>query len=605
MSHKDKISMIDIMQQCQYFKGLSRDQLMDIVPFVFVKHMQPGDVLFEQGDPSHHLFIVESGKLHSVMITPNEGTITIGAINPGEAVGELGALSGEPRSMTVKAVVASVLLQLPSRIFVDICQEYPSVMEDMSKLIVNRSLRVIDLIARKNKAISAVIIVIDKNSHTELLYQRLKSGLGNPQNEFHTMQGKNEDEILEMMQKAQQQGRNHYLYMEKFEPEVINNLSEILTHIYIVTSANSKLFFENKIKAKMAHISHIPNIRTELVLIHDRHVLKPKNTKKWLAHNDFILHHHIRDGHEGDYQRLLRFITGRAHALVLGGGAAKGIAHVAVIKAMLDSNIPIDAIGGTSVGAGMGLCYITGDSYAHFYETYQSFKILSQRSIRLYHLTWPVISFFSGNPLTNGMQRYFLNTKIEDLWLPYFCISSNITTKQQNIHRQGLAWEALRSSSAIPGVLPPFVKNFEMLYDGGLLNNLPVDVMRELLGRDGQIFASSLQFKNYENVHYEFPTSIPFFKGLISKLTGRNKSNIYPPLFETVINAMLLGASLKEKHDGQIANLLFAPDLSQFRSLSQYRQGEEDAMFTIAYNHAMTKIAEYKKALSPTSARTE
>ncbi len=594
MTHKHKISIIDLVRKCQYFKGLSLEDLNDIVPFIYIKHLQPGDVLFEQGDPSHHLYIIVSGKLHAVMTTPHEGTITIGAINPNEAVGELGALSGEPRSITVKAVVATELLQLPSRIFVQVCQHHPSILEDMSKLIVNRSLRVIDLIARKKKAINCVIVAIDKNNHTELLYQRLKNGLNTKQSEFFTMRDRNITTILEMATNAQQESRNHYLYMEKFDPEVINKLSEILTHIYIVTTANSKVFFEHNTKAKLAQISHIPNIRTELVLIHDKHVLKPKNTKKWLAHNHFILHHHIRDGYEADYQRLLRFMTGNAHGLVLGGGAAKGIAHVAVIKAMLDANIPIDAIGGTSVGAGMGLCYINTDNYAQFYETYERFKMLSQRSIRFYHLTWPAISFYSGNPLTNGMQRYFYETKIEDLWLPYFCISSNLTTKQQVVHTRGLAWEALRSSSAIPGVLPPFVKNFEMLYDGGLLNNLPVDVMREFIGRDGQIFASSLQFKSYDRVHYDFPPSVPFFKGLFDKLMGRNKSGIYPPLFETIVNAMLLGASLKERQDGSIANLLFAPDLSQFRSLSQYRQGEEEAMFTITYNYAMNKIVNYK-----------
>ena len=75
--------------------------------------------------------------------------------------------------------------------------------------------------------------------------------------------------------------------------------------------------------------------------------------------------------------------------------------------------------------------------------------------------------------------KALLRHEHRDLWLPYSCVSSNLTRATTVVHRTGPLWRAIRASSSLPGIVPPVVDNGELLYDGGLLNNLPVDVMRE------------------------------------------------------------------------------------------------------------------------------
>ena len=93
----------------------------------------------------------------------------------------------------------------------------------------------------------------------------------------------------------------------------------------------------------------------------------------------------------------------------------------------------------------------------------------------------PYVLFFSifFNFLGVAYFSYGKN-KIANLWLPFFCVSCNISNITQVILRKGLLWKAIRSSTAVPAIFPPVVINGHLHLDGGIINNLPVDIMRNL-----------------------------------------------------------------------------------------------------------------------------
>lgn len=230
----------------------------------------------------------------------------------------------------------------------------------------------------------------------------------------------------------------------------------------------------------------------ELILMHDDSITLPKNTIEWLNLANFTFHHHIRWTAPVGYQRLIRMINGKAIGLVFGGGGGKGWACLGALKAIIESNIPIDAIGGTSVGALVAAAYAIHLDYDGTYRDFKRYVESATKPFTLKNLTWPIISFISAKKPTLLLKKVVKKLKIEDLWLPLFAISCNLNTGKEIVHRQHYFWEALRSSTAIPGIIPPMVIDGQMHVDGGIVNNLPVDTMRAMLGNESTIISVSL-----------------------------------------------------------------------------------------------------------------
>ena len=108
-------------------------------------------------------------------------------------------------------------------------------------------------------------------------------------------------------------------------------------------------------------------VQKRLVLIHPDNCDRPRGTARWLDNRNVEMHHHVRLGNDGDFQRLARFLTGSAICLALGGGGARGFAHIGALRALRDEGTPIDIVGGTSMGAPQwasvcALIFLTGRS---------------------------------------------------------------------------------------------------------------------------------------------------------------------------------------------------------------------------------------------------
>ena len=98
----------------------------------------------------------------------------------------------------------------------------------------------------------------------------------------------------------------------------------------------------------------VEGMRWSLVLVHPHDTERPFGTSRWLDQCDADSVFHVRTGHQGDMARLVRILSGRAVGLVLGGGGARGFAHLGVLRALEELGIPVDMIGGTSIGAPIG-----------------------------------------------------------------------------------------------------------------------------------------------------------------------------------------------------------------------------------------------------------
>ncbi|EIN14421.1 patatin-domain-containing protein [Punctularia strigosozonata HHB-11173 SS5] len=269
--------------------------------------------------------------------------------------------------------------------------------------------------------------------------------------------------------------------------------------------------------------------RKELVLLHPYRSVAPGSTRTWLKNRPWI-HQHIhvelpglilpptkapsatqddpsavtalrnlkdrvqsefkkyRGGHSGprpqrpqhssDFARLARRICGKSIGIVLGGGGARGIAHLGLLKALEEHAIPVDHVGGTSIGAFIGGLYAReGDLISSSGRAKQFSGRMGNIWRMLSDVTYPLVAYTTGHEFNRSIYKAFYDLHIEDMWLPFFCNTSNIMTSRMEIHETGYAWRFIRASMTLVGLLPPLCDNGNMLVDGGYMDNLPVSAM--------------------------------------------------------------------------------------------------------------------------------
>ncbi|THV50122.1 hypothetical protein BGAL_0164g00130 [Botrytis galanthina] len=184
---------------------------------------------------------------------------------------------------------------------------------------------------------------------------------------------------------------------------------------------------------------------------------------------------------KGDFHRIARRLCGKSIGLVLGGGGARGISQVGIIRAMEESGIPIDIIGGTSIGSFIGALYARDADVVPMYGRAKKFsgRMASMWRFAL-DLTYPSASYTTGHEFNRGIFKTFGNTQIEDFWLEFYCNTTNISKSRSEIHTSGYAWRYVRASMSLAGLLPPLCDEGSMLLDGGYVDNLTVSHMKSL-----------------------------------------------------------------------------------------------------------------------------
>ncbi|KAI9832720.1 MAG: Neuropathy target esterase [Phylliscum demangeonii] len=276
--------------------------------------------------------------------------------------------------------------------------------------------------------------------------------------------------------------------------------------------------------------------RKELVLLHVDRYSPPGLTRKWLGNRNgmWIIgsHHHIqmdfrtRPGHvqvhpqprrfgsalkqrvqilqaeiqkytsrrvrqmplysstsqsKGDFHRLGRRLCGKSVGLVLGGGGARGIAHIGIIRALEEAGIPIDIVGGTSIGAFIGALYARDADVVPMYGRAKKFAGRMGSFWRFaMDLTYPSASYTTGHEFNRGIFKTFGDSQIEDSWLEFFCNTTNISKSRAEYHSRGYVWRYVRASMSLAGLLPPLCDEGDLLLDGGYLDNLTVAHMKSL-----------------------------------------------------------------------------------------------------------------------------
>jgi predicted acylesterase/phospholipase RssA len=557
MSELTTDQIMNFLSSMRLFSQFNASIIQKIVSFLKIVNIKRGSVLMKENEAGNSMYFVFGGRLKAT-ITEDDGSETlIGEIGQGEIIGEIALILGEPRIATIRALRDSVLLEFSRENFDNFTKDCPEAAMNIARFCVKR------LITKKPYKRIKVTTVALVPAGENLLFSEFAMQFANTlgvigstlhlnqkkfqelynQSIIHIEKNTLEDKKITSWLHEQEDKHNYVVY--ETDPTLTQWTLRCLKHadrIIYVGSSNTNPAL-NEIEIELSRNIDNTYLSKELVLLH-KTKNQPSQTKAWLTLRQLTDHHHMKIDSPKDYSKLIRFFTGNALGLVLGGGGTRGFGYVGLLRALEELRIEFDMVGGCSIGAGIGAFYASGYNSKEIHKKVTEFIKAYDSSIKY---TFPMLSLMTGSVMWDQLHKGFGDTQIEDLWKKYFCVSTNLSKGDLEIYTSGSLWRHIATSMAIPGILPPTVDDQGNLHvDGGVINNLPVDVMRKHIG-SGKIIAvgiSSQIKQKYDPI--EIGTS--GWRILFEKLFYSKKhQNKIPNISEVIVSSMTLAGDRNVK----------------------------------------------------------
>ncbi|HWH79561.1 MAG TPA: cyclic nucleotide-binding and patatin-like phospholipase domain-containing protein [Candidatus Binatus sp.] len=605
MFPQDKLAEL---KAAPFFAALSRQTLEVLLPELRSKVLPGGAVLFRQGELGDSMFFVLSGRLRVAVPHGNHNDETFREIARGESVGELALLTGEPRSATIRAIRDSHLAQLSRTGFEHAIQTDPTLIRHITVQLASRQRQASNGELRGNiRTVS--VLPIGHSTEAQTFAAQLASELANfgpaPHInrailkdkfgfEFSAARATREDETR-MAACLDELETDHHAIVYEADSDLTAWTKRCVRQadlILVVGSVNA-VAPEQCLQLMQNYFNSCAiTARVELVLLHEGEFSHGIHTARWLNILAAAAHHHILRSDRADIAKLARLITGNAIGLVLSGGGARGFAHIGVIRALTERAIPIDYIGGTSMGAVIAAQHASGWDWPTMARVNQ---VEWPRCEPQKNYTFPLVALNSARRMDQLLEKMFGAVEIENLRTKFFCVSTNLTTAKANIHRQGRLWKAVRASMSIPGIGPPAIERGEILVDGGLVDNLPVDTMKSLCR--GWVLAvdvsEQVEFKSKLSESY----TVSGWKLMRQQLNPWSEKPDLPNILHTLYRTTTVGGLRAIESAKSHADLCFEPPVGQF-GVFDWRSVEK--IIDVGYRYALAKLADENAAFGIT-----
>ena len=343
--------------------------------------------------------------------------------------------------------------------------------------------------------------------------------------------------------------------------------------------------------------------RVELVLLHPSGSA-PQGTAAWLDSRPLLTrHHHVDLLRPETIERLGRWMSGTAVGVVLSGGGSRGLAHVGVLRALRDASVPIDVIGGSSQGAMIGGIYAQDIGFAEMHAKVRAYAAEMGSARRLFtDLTLPLLSVFTGAGLDSVVKQAFSQgpQRIEDLWVRFFCVTTNLTLGAPSVHQRGVLWRAVRASMTLIGLVPPVVdESGHLLCDGGYSDNLPVSAMRDQVGV-GSVIVVDVEDRDQSAWHNLSSTDggVSGWQLLWDRIcpVERWRFGIRMPGHAAMMNALTWMAHKQNlarlAQEGQQVDLYLRPPVTQYRLMDYHLA---DRIVRDASRYAFVAVADWQR----------
>jgi len=429
-----------------------------------------GQTLYAAGDPADELYVLHAGRLGAFRHEPGQEPTFLGVIRPGEPAGEMALVAGLPHSADVVALRDCEIVALPRDVFLRACEADASVMTELARLMILRTRQAATRGPLGEPSVFG-FITLGQPGPVRPVVERLERAIGDLGYSCTTVGVEAAGAPTEWFSDVE---RTHdfVLYVAEAEDGGWRAVvARQVDRLFRVGRGDHKpprepLHTKSPLQAQQL---------VDLILLQPAGTARPTGSEAWLDAAGAARLFHLRRSGEADVRRLARVLTGQSVGLVLSGGGARAYAHVGAIKALRERGVPIDFVSGVSMGAIIAAGCAMGWDDA---EMERRIREAFVDSSPLDDIALPLLAMTQGLKVSERLAQHFGETQIADLWLPFFCLSSNLTTGAYHLHRRGLLRHALRASISLPGVLPPATDGADVLVDGAVMKNYPADIMR-------------------------------------------------------------------------------------------------------------------------------
>lgn len=580
------------------FKGLPRVIVAALRKASEPRTLRGGETLLHQGEDAIALYYVQSGRFR-VSIDGRR----IASIGAGEAIGELAFLTGGKRTASVQATRDSVVLRLSREDYDRISLAHPQLNHSLLQLVSTRLATTNTQSGSSRPKPSRVIAVLPAGGgelpekFVPRLAHAMDAILGQrlPVSTTSHAEQTSVDDAAYKQWLGTQEAMGGYVLVNASGPahwcERACRNADTMMLVAKLDSQNTGLSqAEQACQQWSAHQSQV------LVLLRDSLASPVSGSRRWLDKRGVDLHLHLAWNHEADFQRTARFLTGRALGLILAGGGALGCAHLGVIQAMREADIPIDIIGGASAGAAMGCAIASGLSPA---ETLDQMEDMFLKQGALRKLTLPVHSLLDPSVFDQQLKSRYGDEDITDLPINFFATSTNLSTNSLFIHRRGARWQAVRASGSLPTVLPPFIDaNSNILVDGGVLDNAPVAVMHEIKSGPNIVVALKDQTKEWrpDATYSDLRKRGALLRDVFLRRKGKHE---FPSLVDVMSRSMMISSRIASRETlSELDHVLRPPMLSGMR-IFDWSLGRELAGLAQEYTQQQIDAGWFKPILHP------
>ncbi len=536
--------------------------------------------LFDIGEPSDQIYFVLSGSLGAFRHSQDGKLELAGHIRTGEPVGEMSMIAGEAHEHAVYALRDTELLSMSRTGFMTLVRSDPRILERLTRTIMIRMRQTRKKVTRSAEprvfGLIATSPTIDLKLRSRTLAGALQAmglrvaivgdeAVGMPSSYFDELETRNDIVLL-----LATIGDTPWFKLTQ------RHSDRIWLFARADARPSSPLLPDDPSPARQFRL-------VDVVLLHHAAEKQGASTADWRAAADAARIFHWNGLDDADSRRLARVMSGKSVGLVLSGGGARAYAHIGVIRALREVGCPIDFVGGASMGAIIGAGIACGWSDEEMDRRIRK-AFVESNPLSDYRL--PVVALVKGHKVDARLKEHFDDLLIEELPLPYFAVSTNLTQGTFRVHTQGLLREALRATISLPGILPPVVSDNQVLVDGAVLNNFPVDVMRDvhrgrIIGVDVAQAPEGLSADDFINP--------PGFFGWTAQHGFRNA----PPIANLLMRAATISIN-PNMHRG-LTDLLIAPEMKgiELRDWQDY-----EAAVEAGYDSMKQALSELKGPLA-------
>ena len=501
------------------FRAVDPEALERLASDAIAVTLRGGEFLFRSGDAADRLYVVRTGRLR-VLVEGEDGPRIVRELGPGDVLGELALLTGSPRSASAQAVRDSDLLSLEAARFDALLADDPGFARALLREIAGQLQVSGGLTAPSTRPSVFSIVPLGDHLDADRLASAISLELARL-GSVDTLRGdEGSDGYAALLARAEAANDAVLLVAGGADPEWDAFCRRQADRTVLLAGPDTPIAGAAA-GCDLVLLAPMPAGRTAL----------------WLEQTEPAAHHLVYEAaYELGAARVARRIAGRSLGLVLSGGGARGFAHIGAIAAITEAGYQIDRLGGCSMGAFIAALAALG------LETDQIRDRCYEELVRktpFNDWTVPRVALIRSRKAGRMLERVFGELQVEELPRPLFTVSADLLSSRTVVHRRGPLIEAVGASMSIPGLVPPLARGGKLLVDGGVLNNLPVDLMDD--SHEGPVIA------------------IDVVRRL--ELEDGAETPPLPSIMETMTRATVLGSVERAERNRSLAALVISPEV--------------------------------------------